>query len=271
MTQPSNQRYRPGGNQDQLNPYRITASLLLNRLWWDLHPDSWIQRRKIASLRNRHRREKAVILCNGPSLRDVDFSSIGDTFTFGLNKINLLFEESAFRPSCVVAVNPYVIEQNSDFFSSSEIPLFLDRCAPSHGVKRRHNLYLLDSCDFPYFARDCSVSIFQGFTVTYVALQLAYHMGFTRVALVGCDHHYPYTGVPNGVVRNKEGDLAHFSKDYFSVGEAWQLPDLKASELYYDVARRCFEEDGRSIVNASTRSNLTIFQRKSLEEFLNED
>ncbi len=267
----SRQHYRSGGNRDRLNPYRVASSLVLKRLMWDLLPVSWVQRRRLSLLRDNYQGEKAVVLCNGPSLRDVDFSLIGNVFTFGLNKINLIFDESEFRPSCIVAVNPYVIEQNSAYFSSSEIPLFLDRCALRYGVRKRRDLYLLDSCDFPFFARNCAMSIYQGFTVTYVALQLAYHMGFTRVALVGCDHDYPSEGVPNSVVRNNDKDSAHFSENYFSDNEAWQLPDLAASELFYDIARRCYEENGRSIVNASARSKLTIFQRKSLDVFLSDD
>ncbi len=271
MTLPK-EEMRSGGHRDRLNPYRVAASLLLKRLIWDLQPESWRMRKKLSLLRDEHRGEKAIILCNGPSLNEVDFSNIENKniFTFGLNKINLLFDEFSFRPSCIVSVNPYVIEQNSAFFSSSDIPLFLDRSAYKLGVKKRDDLYLLDSCDFPFFARDCSMSVFQGYTVTYVGLQLAYHMGFSRVALVGCDHSYPNSGIPNSVVHNEEKDLAHFSEQYFEAGKPWQLPDLAASELYYDVARRCYEEDGRSVINASARSELTVFERESLDVFLND-
>lgn len=270
MTQ-SSKDYRSGGSRDWLNPYVIAASLVLKRLIWDLQPRAWVHRRKLSLLREKHLGKKAVILCNGPSLNEVDFSLIEKqgVFTFGLNKINLLFEKFDFRPSCIVSVNPYVIEQNSDFYSSTDIPLFLDTIASNIGIKNRANLHLLHTADFPYFARDCSVSIFQGYTVTFVALQLAYHMGFSRVALVGCDHNYAKSGVPNSVVYNDEKDLAHFSEQYFSAEEPWQLPDLVACELYYDMARRCYSEDGRSIVNASTNSALSLFERKSLESFLN--
>lgn len=260
--------YRPGGKHDKLNPYRVAANMVFRRLLWDFNPVSWVQRRKIALFHNKYSGQKAVILCNGPSLTDVNLSSLDGIFTFGLNKINLLFDEQLFRPSCIVSVNPFVIEQNIDFFSSTEILLFLDRVALSYSVEKRKNLILLDSCDFPYFSRDCSLSMFQGYTVTYIALQLAYYMGFSSVALIGCDHYYPYNGLPNDTIKNENEDLAHFSKNYFSSGDAWQLPDLKGSEFYYDLARRCFEESGRSIVNASTRTELSIFPRLSLEDFL---
>src|SRR5690606_16197962 len=102
------------------------------------------------------------------------------------------------------AVNPFVIEQNAAFYASTDLPLFLDRYAVKCGVPDRARSVFLDSCDFPYFARDCSLSVFEGFTVTYVALQLAYHMGFTRVALVGCDHNYASSGAPNKIVQNTD-------------------------------------------------------------------
>jgi len=111
-----------------INPYRTGANLILSRLRWDLHPYSWSSRRKIKAWEGRFRGQRAVILCNGPSLNMVDFGTLSASgvFTFGLNKINLLFKRSDFRPSVIVAVNPHVMEQNADFYNTTHIPLFLD-------------------------------------------------------------------------------------------------------------------------------------------------
>jgi len=67
-------------------------------------------------------------MCNGPSLNEVDFDMLDESgvFTFGLNKINLLFNRTSLRPSVIVAVNPFVIEQNSEFYNKTDTPLFLD-------------------------------------------------------------------------------------------------------------------------------------------------
>ena len=86
----SDQLIWSGGVRKQLNPYRIGLGILWNRVTWDLLPVSWVHRKKLKALRNAHVDEKAIILCNGPSLNDVDFSAIGDVFTFGLNKITKL-------------------------------------------------------------------------------------------------------------------------------------------------------------------------------------
>lgn len=264
----NNNTFLPGGNRQTLNPYRVGLRLILNRLMWDLSPRSFFNRRKLNSIKNKYKGEKAVILCNGPSLNDIDLSSLQGVFTFGLNKINLIFEDTEFRPSCIVSVNPLVLEQNFDFFSSTNIPLFLDRYSNDLGLPEKNNISLLDSCDFPYFSRDCSVSIFQGYTVTYVALQLAYHMGFKEVCLVGCDHNFYKDGIPNKTYNNSTDDISHFSKNYFANGQEWQYPDLLQSEIYYQKAKYVFDNDSRKIVNASTKTNLKTFERVKLDAFL---
>jgi len=252
--------------RESLNSYRSAAGLVMRRLVWDIKPESWISRKKIRQWRNRFLGQKAVILCNGPSLLKVDFSLLEDTFTFGLNKINLLFDKSAFRPSCVVAVNSLVIEQAASFYNSTDIPLFLDAFA--HGiVKRRPNVMFLHSIG-EGFARDCSWSICQGYTVTYVAMQLAFHMGFKEVALVGCDHNFAITGVANKAVVAEGADESHFDPNYFGKGMKWKLPDLFESEVSYQRARRTYEAFGRRIVNCTAGGRLELFPRESLEDFI---
>lgn len=112
------------------------------------------------------------------------------------------------------------------------------------------------------------MSIFQGYTVTYVALQLAFHMGFEQVALVGCDHSFPGASEPNGVFKSDAEDLSHFSKEYFSKGQLWQHPDLGQSEVYYALAKQVYEASGRSIFNATTETLLEVFPRIDLDDFL---
>lgn len=250
-----------------INPYRHAASAVAERLRWDLRPESWRSRRGLRRWRDRHEGRKAVVLCNGPSLLKTDFSLLEGVFTFGLNKINLLFERSTLRPSCVVAVNPFVIEQNAGFYNETELPLFLDSGATGH-VRRRPNVLFLHSGRQVKFARDCSVSIYQGHTVTFVALQLAFHMGFREVALVGCDHSFSSKGPPNEVVTAGEKDPDHFDPNYFAGGVKWQLPDLVQSEAAYVLARDTYEAFGRRIVNATEGGALEVFPRTGLAEFL---
>jgi len=250
-----------------LNPYAYAASLVRKRLNWDRKLESWRSRKKIRAWQEKYLGMKAVILCNGPSLLDVDFSMLDETFTFGLNKINLLFDKSRFRPSCIVAVNPFVIEQNADFYNATDIPLFLDSRALGL-VSAKSTVCFLHSTNQTGFARDCSGSIYQGHTVTYVAMQLAFHMGFQEVALVGCDHTFAAKGHANEVAVAGDVDNSHFDPNYFAGGVKWHLPDLFESEVAYTRAMNMYHAFGRRIVNSTEGGELEVFQRQDLTEFL---
>lgn len=253
-----------------INPYRQATGLILSRMLWDMHLYSWISRNRIKGWRDKYLGQKAVILCNGPSLNKVNFNLLekSGTFKFGLNKINLLFNRVKFRPSVIVAVNLHVLEQNADFYNKTNIPLFLDSSGKKY-VKFRKNINFLHSTGKGLFARDCSISICQGHTVTYVAMQLAFHMGFKDVALVGCDHSFDSKGPANKTIIAGDEDASHFDKNYFAGGVKWQLPDIVQSELHYKIAKDIYELNNRNIYNSTEGGKLEVYERKSLEDFLN--
>ena len=264
-------RYR----YNEVSPYRDIfmdvarpIKWLLSRFLWDLTRSSRCSKEALHALKNSHVGEKAVILCNGPSLLDADFDLLTNVFTFGLNKINLIFDSKEFRPNCIVAVNKYVIEQNKEFYRETDIPLFLDFHA-HRKIGLNGEVVYLHSIGKQVFARDCTGSVFKGGTVTYVALQLAFHMGFREVALIGCDHNFATAGPANKTVTSGEVDNSHFDPNYFAGGVKWQLPDLVQSEIAYTLAREVYDSVGGSIVNATTGGKLEIFKRMGIAKFLN--
>tara|TARA_B110000037_G_scaffold223105_1_gene302190 strand:+ start:3597 stop:4415 length:819 start_codon:yes stop_codon:yes gene_type:complete len=252
-----------------INPYLFAAKLVWQRFKWDLKNESRKSRNRLKVLQDAYTGQKCVILCNGPSLLKVDFDLLKkqNIYAIGLNKINLLFDKTDFRPDAIVAVNQHVIEQNRDFFNDTNIELFLDYQA-SGKVSPASNITFLHSTDQSKFARDCSVSVQQGFTVTYVAMQLAFHMGFKTVALVGCDHSFASKGPANKTVVSGTVDESHFDPNYFAGGVPWQLPDLAGSEYYYDLAGQTYNAFDRSIINATEGGKLDIFPRSTLKAFL---
>ena len=253
----------------RINPYRHAGSILYNRLKWDVLPLSYRMRKRLKFTRDTHKGKKAIILCNGPSLNRVNFDLIGEVYSFGLNKINLNFDRTNHTPNSIVCVNPYILNQNNKFFSNTNLTLFLGHQAVSCGIKIRPNTILMHCTDIPSFAEDVSGSIFQGHSVTFVALQIAFYMGFKSVGLVGCDHNYPYKGSPNSVGSLTSEDRGHFATDYFNIGEDFQYPDLEASRYYYYLAKRYYESRSREIVNLTEGSKLSIFRKENIESFLN--
>lgn len=252
------------------NVYIESSKNILRRILWDFNFKSWSSRDILNSYKDKFSKQKAIVVCNGPSLLKANLDQLDNIHTFGLNKINYIFEKSKFRPSFIVSINPFVIEQNSNFFNHTEIPLFLD--SRSHNfIRNRKNICYLYSTQYPTFAKDISHSVWAGFTVTFAALELAYHMGFEKVALIGCDHNFETKGSPNKVVASSTNDPNHFDPRYFSGGEKWQLPDLPGSEFAYSMAKEVYQENGRIIYNATEGGNLHIFPRISLDNFMNNE
>jgi hypothetical protein len=253
-----------------INPYFNALSLVKERLLWDINPKSWSSRARMRKYKNAYAGKKAIIICNGPSLRKVNFDSLigTDVFYFGLNKINLMFDDTQFRPNAVVASNYLVMEQNAPFFNTTDIPLFLN--ADKHAlIKDRPNVQFVHFSSIPRkFARDCSVSLFQGHTVTYTALQLAFHMGFSSVGIIGCDHHFETKGPSNKQAIAGETDPNHFHPKYFADGVKWDLPDLLGSEYHYDLADKVYKHFGRRVYNCTEGGKLEVFERMELNDFI---
>lgn len=259
---------------EKLNLYQEAARLFWTRLKWDVRvPLARGNFRKLKALKDSRRGEKAVILCNGPSLIRTDFEGLKESgvFTIGMNKIYLLKDTVDFDPNLVVCFDQRMIRECKDEFAKFEQPLFLARS----GAKifgRKSNVHYLDLSHRICFPKDISHSIYHGATTTYGALLIAYYMGFSQVALVGCDHNWNHSKVEQeeGSTRAVMGDKdeSHFHPDYFTKGTQIIMPNVVESEFSYRMARSAFEENGRMLVNATDGGKLDIFERMPLDQFL---
>jgi Protein of unknown function DUF115 len=214
------------------------------------------------ALRNTHAGERCFIIGNGPSLRRTDLTKLKGEFTFGLNRIYLIFSELGFATSCLVSVNELVLEQCVSEMKALDLPKYLT-WRSRHWFADDLQAVFVDT-DFTGpedFSRNASGRIFEGFTVTYVALQLAFYMGFSDVILIGVDHNFTTQGPANQAVVSQGDDPNHFSPNYFGAGFKWQLPDLEGSERAYRLARQAFESDGRRVLDATVDGKLTIFPK----------
>ncbi len=68
-------------------------------------------KRNLRQLENIHKDKRCFIIGNGPSLRKTDLTKLRGEFTFGLNRIYLLFPELGFTTTYLVSVNDLVLEQ----------------------------------------------------------------------------------------------------------------------------------------------------------------
>ncbi len=224
----------------------------------------------LAALKDSHVGERAFIIGNGPSLKNTDLAKMKDEFTFGLNRIYLMFPELGFQTSCLVSINDLVIEQCAMEMISLKIPRFFAWHSHRHFSKfspQKESLpiFLYTTFTGPGFARDVRGRVWEGATVTNVALQLAFHMGFKEVILVGVDHNFTTKGPANATITSTGDDPNHFSPAYFGKGFRWQLPDLETSEIGYRMARQVYESAGRRVIDATVGGKLTIFPKVEYE------
>ena len=233
-------------------------------LTWRFSSRAEKNRAKITQFRDLHAGKRCVVIANGPSLGSVNLIPLKNEWTIGMNRIYLHFPKMGFETSYYVAINDLVINQFKDEISTLKMPKFLNwnlRNLFSTNAPRTNylktNLGLQDE-----FSKDICKPISSGGTVTFVALQLAYYMGFNEVVLIGLDHRFASSGTPNKVERRDNSkDESHFHPGYFPPGSRWQLPDLRRSELAYEKARRTFEADGRRILDATEDGACQVFEK----------
>jgi len=133
------------------------------------------------------------------------------------------------------------------------------------GKPDEYTHFLLTTYTGPKFARQAMGRLWEGATVTYICLQLAYHMGFEKAILIGVDHSFATPGTPNTTVVSNGDDQSHFDPGYFGKGFRWQLPDLATSERGYWLARQAFEIAGRQVVDATVGGKLQVFPKISYD------
>jgi len=228
-----------------------------------VHPWGRASMQLLTELRDAHAGRRCFIMGNGPSLRKMDLVRLKAEYTFGLNRIYLLFPEVGFQTTFLVSVNHLVLRQCAAEILSYPMPKFLPWSSRSYlPVKRPLNTAFFDFvCAKPHFSTDVRKPIWHGATVTYTALQLAFHMGFSQVILIGVDHNFITQGPAGKAIVSQGDDLNHFSSDYFGKGFRWELPDLQTSEIGYGMARKAFEEAGRQVLDATAGGKLTIFPK----------
>ena len=185
----------------------------------------------------------------------------------GLNKIYLGFRRLRFYPRYYAAINRRVIEQSAAEIGDLNCIRFLKDLGDGNPLPESALTYFLCPKPQQRFYDDLCTGFFEGYTVTFAALQIAFFMGFATVVIVGMDHRYTYQGPPNEPRKLSGPDPNHFDPSYFS-GHTWDNPDLANSERFYAMARETFERAGCRIIDCTVDGACNVFEKGRLEEVL---
>lgn len=237
---------------------------------------------------------KAVILGNGWSLQEHlergDFDLLKQVDTFAMNLIDLLYDKTDWRPTNYIWIEQAnqagTIDRMQDIV---EIHVRPKKEMCYIGVKFHSQLHRRFKNDFYTHSNDfrrekinylhrCSNNTHGGqadeaLTPTQwhlpmpccyggtmnTALQLAFMLGYTDVAVIGADLGY------------KNGSNNNFDPSYTArIDGKWALHN-QTLERVHSMAREHYEKWGRRIVNAGIRGELKAYDRVDLQEWLNGD
>ena len=237
------------------------------------------ERSRLGALRNRYRGERCFIMGNGPSLNRIDLSRLAGEYTFGVNKIYLLYDRIDWRPSFYTlldwrmgtAVAPHA-ERLSD--SLKFIPTRFRGLFPEDGSTYWYTTRpVLDDLR-DQFCTDMTEGIPSKGTILTTAIQIAFSLGFRDIYLIGVDASYaiPDTVVQTGPDRFGTGvklylestqndDANHFDSSYFGKGAKWHDPNVDEMIRQFGKMRKGAEFNGARIRNATPGGKLEVFER----------
>lgn len=230
--------------------------------------------------RHLHRGGTCIIVGNGPSLTISDLELTRGLTTFASNRIFLAFSKTDWRPSYYSVEDTLVMSQSQTQIRAVKGTIKLIANHMMHFAPRTSDMYLfrhipaqnpldpLSDPEFPDFSHDMETGVCWGSSIVYSQIQIACHMGFETIVLLGVDHDYQ---VRSEVKENKltyAGEPNHFDPDYLTPGQEWHPPNLDVLDVSYRKAAKATELMGVKVINCSRKTKLEAFPTRLLEDVL---
>jgi hypothetical protein len=227
--------------------------------------------KKLRQLKDIKKGESCYIVGNGPSLTLEDLELLKGKDCFAANLIFRLYDQTEWRPTYYFIQDRYadtgnhVDEMNVPYLFIGEY-YWRKRGMKNPNAICTHTLISKDKENID-FSTDISKGIVNHWTVTYVMIQTAVYMGYQTIYLLGMDHNYALTYDENGNVVEHEDVVSHFFEDR---NPQEVIANIEAMNKAYISARKYAEAHGINIYNVTRGGKLEWFERKTLEESLNE-
>lgn len=195
--------------------------------------------KQIADFKNIHKGKRLFILASGPSLSDLDLSIMSRRIIMGLNRSFLKYPETNYH--CMMDTRLFELYPEE---TARTRYLFTLEGRPA-GIP----IKLLGS---EGFSSDLEEGIYSGYTISYLALQVAAYMGFSEVVYLGLD------------LKHKDGKTHFFGKDFHSI----KHEDTEFPKMIKMLSRGALEMEklGVKVYNCSPITDLTCFEYISYED-----
>lgn len=234
---------------------------------------------RLELLKDSHKGERCFLIGNGPSLTGDDLTLLQDEYTFGTNMVYKIFDQTTWRPSFhCVSDTIYASKLGIELSEKIKAPLFTtERTYRRMRKKPIDTTYIHTIQSERYKVRGniyayCMIKA----TVLSLAAEMAFHMGFKEIYLLGVDCTNPH---------DKGG---HFTDNYTTkevaetdinrIKTRMKAKTLTTKQIGEHIIDRSMEvyalldeyakKHDIHIYNATRGGNLEIFPRVTLEDVL---
>lgn len=247
---------------DDLRIMTVPFRYAIDGVLFDLFAD----KSAVEALRDRYKGKPMLVVGNGPSLNKTPLEAFKDIPAIGMNKIDLLFERSEWRPTQIMVTNGMVTLQHWKQLAKLDAEIFLAwqvRFLVPGAARKRFGFFKVRA-DENFSTDAAQAGVGRGTTVAYQALQFAYLMGADPVILFGIDHSFVYKGKDLAYEKMEGDDPNHFDPRYFA-NQQWGAPDLAGNERGFLASKVAFEAAGRKIYDGTVGGKLEVFEKISVE------
>lgn len=227
----------------------------------------------LKSLQNKYAGKRCFIIGNGPSLNVCDLDKLKTEYTFGTHRIYNIFKQTDWRPTFYCAQDQKLIRNShkeiNNLIKSKKFIAFVHEDIKNITKNAKYIKIVPDEFypSLPNFSTDITKQIYEGYTVSYMCLQLAVYMGFNEIYLLGIDHNYTITQNPDGSINNNTSVKSnYFCPD--SECRIENIPHLFNSTLAYQAAKEYAEKNDIKIINLTRGGNLEVFERADFDSII---
>lgn len=228
--------------------------------------------KKNKDIRDIHHGERCFILCTGPSLRVDDLELLRDEYTFAMNSLPLLYDQTSFRPTYYGVIDEGVflkLQEQIKKYSADSRGVFLSRRCTKHGdmldnwyeipVNVAYHTYdrWFKGKFWARFSDDAYAGVYDMYSVTHFLIQIAVYMGFKEIYLLGAD------------CNQRVGKQVHFAE--YGVADA-SLDTARERNIcgYEEIKKYCDHHDV-TVYNATRGGELEVFERVDIETIVGQN
>ncbi|RKD34830.1 DUF115 domain-containing protein [Lacrimispora algidixylanolytica] len=235
---------------------------------------------RLSALKNTHAGERCFVIGNGPSLNTADLEILRQNgeFCFASKRINLIFDQTEWRPNIWGASDLDYIEMYQD--EIREIKGFPKLICAQSIV--RNNIVIEDAVYYPFiqverqpqwFNEDILRGVHFYGTITCKLINFAVYMGFKEIYLLGVDNTVPIKINEDGKREYDPKAQNHFSGNYFTEKDMVEMNksviDIDESVAYvtsaYASVKWFCDQLGVGIFNATRGGTLEVYPRVNFD------